>query len=141
LYRGTPTGEDIVRFVNIIVRRIKPVSHEVPSYSTIRSGIRQLLGELIFHYKDFQLSPHESKRIEAAVNELVASGNLTRDPKREAQWLGSVLVRKLSTAILKDGLVDGTLNWDVTVYKALLIVFIAALGCRVGDITKHSLDN
>lgn len=139
--RGTPKGEEIVRFIGIITKRIRPISGDVPSYSLIRSGIRQLIGELIFHYEDFRVSPHESKRIDATINDLVVSGKLTRDPSRQKFWLGAVLIRKLAAAIVEDGFITGTLNWDVTIYKALSIVFIAALACRTGDIAKDKLDN
>lgn len=138
--RDAPNGEDIVRFISIIVKRIKPISHEVPSYSVIRSGIRTLINELIFHHDGFRVSPHESKRIDATINDLLVSGKLTKDPIREKCWIGASLVRKLVTALFQDSLVAGTLNWDVTIYRALSIVFIAALATRAGDITRSSLD-
>lgn len=67
-------------------------------------------------------------------------GASLKDPTREKCWLGAALVRKLVTALLDDSLVTGTLNWDVTIYRALSIVFIAALATRAGDITRSNLD-
>lgn len=58
---GTPKGEDIDRFISIIVNRIKPTSRQVPSYGAIRGGLRRLVDELIFKYDDFKISPLESK--------------------------------------------------------------------------------
>jgi hypothetical protein len=51
-----------------------------------------------------------------------------------------MLIQKLVAALLRDSLIDGTLNWDVTMYTALAIVLIAALACRSGDVTKAKLD-
>jgi hypothetical protein len=139
--RGTPKGEEIVHFLPIIVNRIKPIHNEVPSVRTIQSGLQQLVDALIFHYADFQISPHESKRIGATVNELLVQGKLTKDPIQEKYWVGVVMVRKLATAIFEDSLTYGALNWDVTIYKALVVVIVAALASRAGDVTKDALDN
>jgi hypothetical protein len=140
VFRGTPTGAEIERSIPILVERIKPLL-DVPSYGCIVVGLRQLTGELIFHYKDFHLTPHESKRINAAVNSLLVAGKITKDPSREKVWLGSVIVRKLAASIVQDAVNNGTLNWDVTWYKALSIVYIACLACRTGDVTKGQLDD
>lgn len=74
------------------------------------------------------------------MNELVITGKLTKDPSREKHWVGAMLIQKLVTALLRDSLIGGTLNWDVAMCKALAIVLIAALACRTGDVTKAKLD-
>lgn len=55
--------------------------------------------------------------------------------------MGSFLVRKLATALLEDGLVNGTLNWDVALSEVTSIVLMAALQTRAGDIARIRLDN
>ena len=71
---------------------------------------------------------------------LLSLADFTTDISREKCWVGAVLIQKLVTALLRDSLINGALNWDVIMYKAMAIVLIAALACRSGDITKARLD-
>jgi hypothetical protein len=51
------------------------------------------------------------------------------------------MVRKLATDIFEDSLTHGALNWDVTIYKALVVVIVAALASCAGDVPNDALDN
>lgn len=137
-YSGTPSGDEIVRFIDVIIRRLKPRSREVPSYAVVRGGLRSLIDGLIFKYPEFSLTPHEQRRIEASVNSAVSAGGLTKDPLREKLWAGVTIVRRLVTAILTDALNNGVPNWDIIIQRALSIVMMAALASRSGDFTRRS---
>jgi hypothetical protein len=50
--------------------------------------------------------------------------------------VGAFLTRQMVMAILQEALEEGTTNWDKTIQKALSILLLSALSCRVGDITK-----
>jgi hypothetical protein len=91
---------------------------------------------LIFKYPKFTLSPHERMRLRSVFHQFLKDGLITRQPTREAQWVGAFLVRRLLVALLRQALEEGTTNWDKTIQKALSILLIAALSCRNGDITK-----
>ncbi|OBT67032.1 hypothetical protein VE03_04422 [Pseudogymnoascus sp. 23342-1-I1] len=130
-------GEDIVRFLDVIMKRIKPKGPEVPSYSVIRNGLSSLVGSLIFCYADFTLLLHERRRIDATIQSALSSGRLTKDLKREQQWAGVVIVWKIITAIIQDALNSGVPNWDIPIQRALSILLVAALASRSGDITRR----
>ena len=57
---------------------------------------------------------------------------LTKNPKREAKWLGAFVAAKLSTALFEDALVHGIVKWDVVFPISLSIIFAAALMAGAG---------
>jgi hypothetical protein len=138
-----PKGSDIERFLYTIVKhlhdqtsRIDP-TNQAPAFSMVSSGLRRLIGSLKFDFADFNLTVHERLRITNVMEDLYKQGKLTKDPKREVQWLGAFLTRKLATAFLEDALNNGTLSWDVTMSKALSIIWTSALMCRSGDVARN----
>jgi hypothetical protein len=86
------------------------------------------------------LTRHETERISATVFGLLKEGKLTKEPSWERNWVGAFMVRRLVTAVFRDALLHGTLSWDVTISKALIIVMAAALTARTGDLTTAPLD-
>jgi hypothetical protein len=106
----------------------------------LKNGKDRLLESCIFHYKAFALSPHERLRIATTIDSLLHQGRLTKEPSWERNWVGAAVVRKLTTAMVKQALEHGTMTWDITVAKVLSIVFVAALGARTGDVTVAPLD-
>jgi hypothetical protein len=89
---------------------------------------------------DFTLSRNESERITSTVLSLLKEGKLTKEPSWEKSWAGAFMVRRLVTALFKDALFNGTINWDITISKALAIVMAVALTARTGDVTMAPLD-
>jgi hypothetical protein len=59
---------------------------------------------------------------------------------RDKYFVGAFLVRKLSSALFTDALRNRTINWDVTMAKALSIVLIATIATYTGDVTKALLE-
>lgn len=109
------------------------------SARTIKVGLSSISKAAAFYYSDFKLTKHDSMRIEALVQSLVLDGKLTTDVKREKQWMGSVVVAKMVEAAYQDALDNGVLCWDRSLAKTQSLVLVAALGCRVGDVswTRH----
>ncbi|KAK9361349.1 hypothetical protein V1504DRAFT_475196 [Lipomyces starkeyi] len=136
----TPTADQIERFISSIVSRVVPRSSQVPSYRWLQQGLGHLVNSLVFYFKDFTLSKHETVRIAATINQLFEEGKLSKDPLRQRHHIGALLVRKLALGLLTDALTNGTINWDVVLAKTLSIVLTAALGTRTGDITKGYFD-
>jgi hypothetical protein len=113
---------------------------DVPSYQWLQQGVRHLVNAIVFHYKDFTLSSHERSRIACTLNDLFHAGKLTKDVARDKHFVGAFLVRKLSSALFTDALRNGTVNWDITMAKALSMVLVAAIAARTGDVTKAPLE-
>jgi hypothetical protein len=131
-----PTGVEIERFLTSVISKVKPIGSEIPSLSWIKVGFRRILLSLIFKYPNFTLSPHERSRMKSVFQQFLKDGLVTRQPRREAQWVGAFLVRRLVVGLLRQALDEGTTNWDKTIQKVLSMVLIAALSCRSGDIMK-----
>jgi hypothetical protein len=104
----------------------------------VTTGLRRLITSLRFDFPDFHMTTHERMRLTNVMEDLAKQGRLTKDPKRQAQWMGAFLAKKLVTAFLEDALNSGTLSWDVTISKALSIVLTSALMCRSGDVARNS---
>ena len=137
-----PSGEQIERFLTSILSKVKPKSkHGVPSYSWMSTGLRYLIPALVFHYSNFKLSPHDSKRLSTLVDSFVKQGRLTKQPARERNTVGVSLVKTMADAMLKHALENGTLNWDVTVQDILHLILLCSLECRTHDITKAQRDD
>ncbi len=135
-----PSGEDLERFFDAIVSKIKRIGNDIPSESWIKGGLDRLLVGLFFHYKGFALSKHDSMRLNSLFQQLLNDGRITRKPIRDAQWIGAVLLRRLILAIFRDAFEEGTTNWDKTIQKALSLLLLGALSCRCGDIMKDQSD-
>jgi hypothetical protein len=119
-----------------MISKVKPVGNNVPSLSWIKVGFRRVLMGLIFRYPKFTLSPHERSRMRSVFHQFLKDGLVTRQPIREAQWVGAFLIRQMVVALLRHAIENGTTNWDKTIQKVLSILLIAALSCRSGDIMK-----
>jgi hypothetical protein len=137
-----PVGEQIERFIDSIVGRIKPHGlHKVPSYNWIQQGILHLVDSIVFYHGEFTLSKHERLRIQSTIHRLFHEKKLSKDPAIERHHIVVFLVRKLSTGIFKDALTSGTRSWDVALSKILSIVLTSALAARTGDLTVGELDD
>lgn len=136
-----PTGEDIQRFLTSIASHVKGKSREVPAFPWLCGGLRTLISAIRFSFKGFKLDTYDAEHIEATIESLHSQGLVTKEPAREKHWVGAFMVRRLVTALLQDALGFGTMNWDVTISKALSIVLQSALSARTGDILRNRFDN
>lgn len=129
-----PEPEEIERFLVSIVSRVVPKTRAVPSYDWLRSGLERLERILRFHHRKFDLSKNDRIRFDSIFQQLLSKGQLTKEPGREKQWVGVVLVRRLIATIMREALEEGTPTWDKTIMKANVILLISSLQCRCGDI-------
>lgn len=60
---------------------------------------------------------------------------------REANWVSSILIRRMAISSITDATSNGVYNWDKVVQRILRNVLLASLSCRVGDIMKDDLDD
>lgn len=67
-------------------------------------------------------------------------GRVTRQPIREAQWVGALLLRRLIVRLFQSALEERTTKWDKTIQKALSLLFVGALSCRSSDIMRDQAD-
>jgi hypothetical protein len=124
-----------------IVQRVKPTSRAVPSYDWLTVGLKHLLSSIVFYHKNFSLSTHESSHITTTIHKLFQDGRLTKEPARVKCWVGVYILRKLTVAMLVDGLENGAMNWDVTLSKVTSIILQSALSSRSGDLATDPLDD
>ena len=117
-----------------------PRSREVPSYKWLQHSLRHLVNALVFYFKEFTASKHETIRLKATIDQLFQEGRLSKDPLRNKYHIRAFLVRKLAFSLLTVALANGTINWDVVLAKTLSIVLTAALASRTGDVTVAPLD-
>jgi hypothetical protein len=125
----------IAKYFKGRVSEIDP-TNTAASFGMATVGLKWLIDGLKFEYSTFTLTSNERLRIANVMESLVRDKYLTKDPKRQSQWLGAFLACKLSTALFLDALTEGTLSWDVVLSKALSIILTSALMTRAGDITR-----
>ena len=122
--------------------KVKPRSgHGVPSEGFLQAGLSCLCSSLIFRYKDFHLSRHDRTRIAVLLDDLTNKGLLTREPTRQKEWVGVILIEAMTTSLLESALTRGTRSWDVTIQKVTSILLCSSLCCRVGDINRSLYDD
>jgi hypothetical protein len=105
-----------------------------PSYCWMALGTGNLCNVLTFHFKLFTLLKHESKRVSVTIDALWHEIRLMKDTSWEKNFVGALLVRKLTAGLIRDALEEGTLNWDVTLAKVLSTLLVASLGAGSGDL-------
>ncbi|KAG8533760.1 uncharacterized protein KY384_001501 [Bacidia gigantensis] len=136
--KETPTGEQIERFSNTIVKHMQPQAGGVPSLGSLKNGIVDLKRAFLFYFPTFQLSNHEECRIAENLLRLVQEGFLTRKVKRESHWVGSRMIRTMINSLLQDAFDYGTMNWDITLYRVMSLVVYSATAARAGDLSTDT---
>ena len=134
----TPTGKDLERFLDTIVRHVTP-GGLVPTKLWMELGLTHLKKALTFYHPEFSLSEHEDLRLGCTINTLWNDGRLTTEC-REREWVGVALVQKMSIALLKNAIEHGTKSWDYTANDILMLVLTASLQCRAGDVLRSFFD-
>lgn len=118
-----PNGSDIERFLDAIMSKIRPTG-DVPSLSWIKVGLRRVLMSLTFHYSTFALSNHERLRLKTIFHQFLKEGRITRNPIRDAQWVGSHLLQRLVVALLRGNHKlgqDNTENFIIVVNRSSFV--------------------
>ena len=131
-----PTCEHIERYLHVLVERITPRAHAIPCFSSFESILFSLLRVLTWKHATFTLTGHEKHRISATLALLNKQGKLTKEPRREKQWVGLSLTRKMVTALLMYAVDEGTNSWTETIVRVTSLVLMSALVCRVGDLAR-----
>ena len=103
--------------------------------------MRSVYKSLRFDYKDFHLDKHARARLVSLMKEHLKEGRVTRDPLREKQWVGALLVERLVMAYFQHTLDQGTFNWDTVLLRILSAVLQSTLSCRAGDIARSQRYN
>jgi len=75
------------------------------------------------------------------LDDLTNKGLLTREPTRQKEWVGVILIEAMTTSLLESALTRGTRSWDVTIQKVTSILLCSSLCCRVGDINRSLYDD
>lgn len=137
----TPSGEHIYRFIDTIAKIIPSKYRDKPrpSVSTIKVGLKSLVGILVGHYESFSISNHWAVKCDSLFNTLVREGVLIKGTWEKRRRIGFHTVLALGDAFLQSGLEEGCLSWDTHLSKQLSVVLIAACACRAGETARTPL--
>ena len=136
-----PTGEQFERFFTVIIPKLVPRNFTgVPSYTTIKCALVELIRWAQFKFSTFKLTAHEGARIKSLLKSLLRDGKLTREPARQKQWVGCVIIRLMVTSALNDAINNGTANWDITISGVLNMLLLSSLAARSGDLVSSPME-
>jgi hypothetical protein len=141
--KQNPTGQDIERFLIAMVDVTKLRYHNSTalSYSWMFQGTAHVVKSCVFEYPDFKLLASAKSRISALFATFLKEGRITKDLMRKKQWIGSFIIQRIVTTLLRDAIIHGTHSWDVTIARAASLVLVSALG-RSGDVVRsNAYDN
>ncbi|ATZ50664.1 hypothetical protein BCIN_06g01570 [Botrytis cinerea B05.10] len=135
-----PSGEDMLRFMDSIIGVIVPNRRNkaVPNASTAAAMIQVLVEYSIFTYNR-SLTPQEKARIHTWYDDAKKNGRLTTGKWAERIRVGISTLSMMSKAWLSFHVKNGTISWDITIYKLFSVVLTSALACRVGDLARSTL--
>jgi hypothetical protein len=134
-----PTVDDIVQFICCLPNHLQSRHSDGKiSWSVVVRAEAELRRALTFEYPDWSISRNGRLQIDAAIQKLLDTDQITKDPAREKQWITCVIIHKLATAVLSDVVQQGTKNWDLTIAGTFSLVLQAALAARSGDINRSA---
>lgn len=109
-----------------------------PNLDTVHVGYAVLVQYGIFKWPlpAFKMTPHDAARFQAFTFQALKEKRLTKGRWRERAWVGFVTLSRMVRAYLEHFMKNGTLNFDVIIYKCFSVVFISSLGCRSGDVSR-----
>jgi hypothetical protein len=119
---------------------VESVSHDPQarvmwSYDTLKKAVSAIKGRSIFRWNRFELSEHQQRRADSAIETLLRDDYATNQESISSnQALGVYFVRRMSRGILQHALNGEKFSWDSAILFTLAIVLQAALNCRLGDI-------
>ena len=135
------TGDDLIRFFDSIIGKLKPSikTKPVPSVDVVKRGLTSLSAYGTFTYPEasgYKLTARDGSRLQTWVDDAVKSGRLIKGRWRKRVWLNFTIVSRMTKAWLDHYEKYGTRNWDLIIAKHLSIVLVSSLGMRVGDVTR-----
>lgn len=134
------TGDDVLRFLDSIVGKLKPSirGKPAPCDKTIVSGFIAISTYGTFTYPEalgYKLTARDGSRLQTWLDDAVKAGRLTKGRWQKRVWLNYVIESRMAKALLAHHDRHGTRNWDLIVAKLLSIILITRLGMRAGDVT------
>jgi hypothetical protein len=137
------TGDDLIRFFDSIIGKLKPSikAKPVPSADIVRNALISLSSYGTFTYPEasgYKLTARDGVRLQTWVDDAVKSGRLIKGRWKRRVWLNFTIVSRMTKAWLDHYDKYGTRNWDLIIAKHLSIVLVSSLGMRVGDVTRSS---
>ncbi|KAF8854058.1 hypothetical protein BDZ45DRAFT_806147 [Acephala macrosclerotiorum] len=137
------TGDDVLRFLDTAIGRLRPHSRDkpVPSSEYIVGGFKHISSYGTFTYKEasgYKLTVNDAARLQTWLDDAIKAGRLTKGRWKKKVWLNFTIVSRMTRAWLNHHYRFGARNWDLVIAGLLSIVLITAVGMRVGDVTRSS---
>lgn len=111
-----PSGELIYRYIKTLCRNTQTNirGKSAPNLSTIECLWVYAIEYLKFTYRDLKdnYGAFEIKRIETMLDQQVSAGKLYKGIWFKRQWLGFVMIQRLTSTFVKEALQSGCASWD-----------------------------
>jgi hypothetical protein len=138
------TGDDVLRFFDSIIDKIRPGSVHKPAPSdeivTKAFGIISDYGRFTFsRASGYDLSPHDAVRIQTWKDDAVKAGRLTKGGWNKRVWLNFMVLSKMTRLWLDHHHKHGTDSWDIVLARHMSIVVLTSIGARGGDVARSKL--
>lgn len=125
-----PTGEDLKLYLFGLpeVMPTSSTSRTASSWSSLKLALTKTLHAIRRRHDAFRLTYDEKCRLLDVLTTLLAEGQITKEPTRDAQWVIARIVCQLTRSLLVEAISHGTLNWSVVVHKCLGLALQSELG-------------
>jgi len=137
------TGDDLLRFLDVIIGKLRPNSRDkpVPSSEHIVHGFTHIAAYGIFTYNEasgYKLTANDGARIQTWLDDMIKAGRLTKGRWKKRVWLNYTIVSRMTRAWLDHHHRFGARNWDLVIAALLSIVLVTSVGMRIGDVTRST---
>ena len=135
-------GDDILRFFDVIIDKIKHTFLDKPAVNkiTIVHALKVLSQYRTFWYGltalEYRLMAQDGVCIQIWIDDAVKARHLVWGRWKKTVRLEAVLITRMGQAWLNHHHSHGSSNWDITLAKLLLISLVATLGCWSGDVAR-----
>ncbi|KAK0291075.1 hypothetical protein LTR35_001796 [Friedmanniomyces endolithicus] len=130
-----PTEADFERFILCLPDICSTEGPQI-SWSTAQTAVRYGLCAIRCRHEAFRQTTNGRGRVEDVFETLRQAGKLTREPKRDKQWVSARLISCLTRGLLVEAVQGGTTDWSWTIQQCLGLSLQSAMSSRAGDIAK-----
>lgn len=134
-------GEDLIRFFDTIIDKIKPgyKGKPAPSDQVVNKGVKILLDFGTFTYAGFHITKQHGVRLQTFKDDAVKEGRLTKGKWKKRVWLTFMVMARIGKAWLEFYHKNGAICWDIPLARWMSILLVSSLGSRGGEAARSRL--
>lgn len=135
------TGDDVIRFFDVIIGKIRPGSRgkPVPNDDVVITGFAVISSYGTFTYSKqsgYKLTRQDGARLQTFLDDAIKAGRLSKGLWQKKVWLNFMTMAQMGRAWLAHHHQHGAWNWDLTLARLMSVVLVTSLGCRAGDASR-----